>query len=421
MSAPAKTPALPRDDSILAKRGDVDAFRAALRDWLKRNVPQDWEQRLARDYEHEYPRIQRDWLAKLESIGLAVPHWPKQWGGEDLSIRHQVAIYEEFARANAPALLMYSISHSHVPGTLYSWGTPAQIERYVPAARHGEVWAQGFSEPNAGSDLASLRTRAERVKDPTGRGGGDRYIVNGQKIWSSGAMHASLYMLLARTDPKSAKHNGISMMIVDLKAKGVTLRPIRQINGNAEFCEVFLDDVEVPVENLIGPENQGWKVAQSTLSTERGLLIFNNSERAQMLCERVLARIRSGSEAWFEDDQWRREFIQAYTELQSLRAMIRRMLDNVERTGEVGDTPPLIKLHYSELQQRLTELLLRVGGVAEQRLEDVKIPGNFPKGSPYNDYLSSWIWTISGGSSEIIRNIISERMLGLPKEPRLPG
>jgi len=416
----AASAALKRDDSILSKRGDLAAFRAALRDWLARNVPADWVGRLGRDYDNEYPRVQREWLAKLESIGLAVPHWPAQWGGEDLSIRHQVVIYEEFARANAPALLMYSISHAHVPATLYSWGTPEQIARYVPAARQGEVWAQGFSEPNAGSDLAGLRTRAELVKDPTGRGG-DRYVVNGQKIWSSGAMNASLYMLLARTDPKAAKHAGITMLIVDLKAKGVTIKPIRQINGNNEFCEVFLDDVEVPVANRIGPENGGWKVAQSTLSTERGLLIFNNSERAQQLCERILERIRAGGEPWFEDDQWRREFMQGYAELQALRAMIRRMLADVEATGDVGEMPPLIKLHYAELLQRLTELLLRVGGLPEQRLRVPPIPGNFPKDSPFYDYLASWVWTISGGANEIIRNIIGERILELPKEPRLPG
>lgn len=402
--------ALPRDNGILDARGDIAGFRATLRRWLERNVPKDWVERLARDYEAEYPRVQREWLDKLESVGLAVPHWPVQWGGEDFSIRHQVVIYEELARADAPGLLMYSISHSHVPGTLYTWGTPEQIARYVPAARRGEVWAQGFSEPNAGSDLAGIRTKAERR--------GDRYIVNGQKIWSSGAANASLYMLLARTDARSSKHAGITMLIVDLKAKGVTVKPIHQINGNSEFCEVFLDDVEVPAENRIGPENEGWKVSQATLATERGLLIFNNSERAQRMYERILGRIREGKEPWFEDDQWRREFIQGYTELQALRAMIRRMLDAVERTGAVGETAPLIKLHYANLQQRLSELLLRVSGLPGQTLEVPPEPGNFPKDSPYYDYLSSWIWTISGGSNEIMRNIVSERMLQLPREPK---
>ena len=399
-----------RDESILSHRSDIDAFRRALKGWLAVNVPKDWEQRLSRDYENEYPAVQREWLAKLESVGLGVPHWPVKWGGEDLSIRHQVVIYEEFARANAPGLTMYAMSHYHVPATLYMWGTSQQIERYVPAARAGEVWAQGFSEPNAGSDLASLRTRAERR--------GDHYIVNGQKVWSSGAMNASLYMLLARTDPTSSKHNGISMLIVDLKAKGVTLRPIRQINGNAEFCEVFLDNVEVPVANLIGPENQGWKVAQSTLSTERGLIIFNNAERVQLLCERVIERTRAGDDAWLGDDQWRREFVQAYAELQGLRAMIRSMLDNVERTGEVGDLPPIIKLHYSEWQQRMTELFVRIGGLDGQRLQMIRSIGSYAKGNWYHDYLSSWLWTISGGANEIIRNIIAERMLGLPREPK---
>jgi alkylation response protein AidB-like acyl-CoA dehydrogenase len=294
-----------------------------------------------------------------------------------------------------------------VPATLYAWGTQEQIDRYVPAARKGQVWCQGFSEPNAGSDLASLRTRAERK--------GDRYIVNGQKIWSSGGQYADLYLLLARTDPKVAKHSGISMMIVDLKSKGVDVRPIAQINGSREFCEVFLDDVEVPVENLIGPENQGWKVSQSTLSTERGMIIFNASERIQRLFERIFAGLREGA-AWFDDDQWRREFIQNYTELQGLRMLIRRMLDNVERTGATGDTPVYVKLLFSEMHQRLSELFVRIGGVVSQHLNGPAGVRTYTTGKWYFDYLSSWSWTISAGSNEIMRNIIAERLLGLPRE-----
>src|SRR6185436_2895858 len=224
------------------------------RGWLAHNQVPNWRERMAADPDGEFEPLQRAWLARLESVGQAVPHWPVQWGGEGLSIREQVVCFEEFARAETLYLSMFSISHYHVPATLYAWGTPGQVATYVPAARKGQVWCQGFSEPNAGSDLASLRTRAERK--------GDRYVINGQKIWSSGGMYADLYMLLARTDPKVPKHAGISMLIVDLKSKGVDVRPIKQINGSNEFCEMFLDDVEVPMENLIGPENQGWKVSQ---------------------------------------------------------------------------------------------------------------------------------------------------------------
>jgi alkylation response protein AidB-like acyl-CoA dehydrogenase len=399
-----------QDDVILSKRSDINAFRSALRDWLKIHVPRGWENQLVSNFKDAWVPLQRDWLGKLQTVGLDVPHWPVQWGGPGFSIPQQVVISEELARANAPMLMLFMISHYNLPATLHAWGTPAQIARYVPQARSGEVWAQGFSEPNAGSDLASLRTRAERR--------GDRFVINGQKVWSSGATHASLYMLLARTDSSVSKHAGISMFIVDLRSKGVDIRPIRQINGNEEFCEVFLDEVEVPLENLVGPENEGWRVAQSTLSTERGLLIFNYSERVQLLCERILHRVRDGGEQWFNDDQWRREFVQSYTELQGLRAMIRNMLENLERTGEVGDTPPIIKLHYSELQQRFTELFLRIAGVKGQRLHISNIVGSYAKGNWYHDYLSSWVWTISGGTNEIIRNIVAERILGLPKEPK---
>ncbi|TFZ02880.1 acyl-CoA dehydrogenase [Ramlibacter henchirensis] len=397
------------DPSILALKDDLPAFRAALRAWLAHNTPRDWEERLARDFDTEFVSVQKDWLAALETIGLAVPHWPRQWGGPDLSIRLQVAIYQEFARANTPGLGMYSISHNLLPATLHDWGTPEQVARYMPAARQGEIWCQGFSEPGAGSDLASLRTRA--VRD------GDQYVINGQKIWSSGAKFAQFYMLLARTDPDAPRHKGISMLIVDLRSPGVQIRPIRQINGNAEFCEVFLDNVKVPVSNLIGPENGGWRVAQSTLSTERGLTILNCSERMQFLFERILEQVRAGRAPWYDDDQWRREFVRAYTDLQAVRQVVRQMLENVERTGAVGDTPLYVKLLYSEVQQRATELFLRIEGIEGQHLAMRHVRG-YPTGSWLYDYVSSWAWTIAGGTNEVIRNIVAERQIGLPREPR---
>lgn len=393
---------------ILAQRHDLDAFRAAIRQWLAQTVPADWSARMAHASEAEFIAFQRWWFGELVKVGLATPHWPQQWGGEDLSIRHQVVMYEEIARADAPNPTMYVISLYHLPATLFAWATQEQIDRFLPTVKQGVIWCQGFSEPNAGSDLAALRTRAERV--------GDKYIVNGQKVWSSNAAHAEYCLLLVRTDPEAPKHKGITFLIMKMDSPGVDIRPIRQANGNAEFCEIFLDNVEIPVANRIGAENQGWQIAQSTLSAERGLIIFELSERMHHFFEAMLARARAGQAHWHEDDELRREFMRAYTEMQALRAMIRKMQRTLERTGEMGSMPSYIKILYSELLQRFTDLLVRIDGLPAQVARPGLICGVYPTGNPLYDFISSWIWTISGGANEIIKNIIAERLIGLPRE-----
>ncbi len=396
--------------AILEQRHDLGAFRNALRQWLQQALPVDWRSRMLRATPQAFLQFQRDWLLQLDAVGLAAPHWPSQWGGEDLSVRQQCVIYEELARADAPSPQLYCVSLYHLPATLFAAGTPAQIERYLPGVHRGEVWCQGFSEPNAGSDLASLRTRAERV--------GDRYIVNGQKIWSSFSHIADWCLLLARTDIHAPKHRGISYFILDMKSPGVTVRPIRQSTGEEEFGEVFLDNVEIPAENLIGAENDGWNVAQATLGAERGLLIFECAERAQLFFERMLGEHRSGGSRWFDDDQQRREFMQYYAELQAVRAMIRDMLGEVERSGHTGVLASYLKLHYSDLVQRFTDLVLRIRGLDGQLLScGIRESSNLT-GHPMFDHISTWGLTISGGSNEILRNIIAERILGLPREPK---
>jgi len=393
---------------ILAQRHDLEAFRAAIRQWLEQTVPAGWPEKMARAPEAEFIEFQRWWFGELVKVGLATPHWPRQWGGEDLSITHQVVMYEEIARANAPNPTMYVISLYHLPATLFAWATQEQIDRFLPTVKQGVIWCQGFSEPNAGSDLAALRTRAERV--------GDNYIVNGQKVWSSNAAHAEYCLLLVRTDLDAPKHKGITFLILKMDSPGVEIRPIRQANGNAEFCEIFLDNVAIPVANRIGEENQGWQIAQSTLSAERGLIIFELSERMHHFFEDMLAQARAGRAHWHEDAGQRREFIQAYTEMQALRAMIRKMQRTLEQTGEMGPMPSYIKIFYSELLQRFTDLLVRIEGLSAQVLRPGLICGVYPTGNPLYDFISSWVWTISGGANEIIKNIIAERLIGLPRE-----
>lgn len=393
---------------ILSKRNNLDEFRAALRAWLESAVPPDWQARMEAASEKEFVEFQRWWFGELYKVGLATPHWPNQWGGQDLGIRQQVVIYEEIARINAPNPTMFVISLYHLPATLFAWATQEQIDRYLPTVAQGVIWCQGFSEPNAGSDLASLRCRAERV--------GDKYIVNGQKVWSSNAVHADYCLLLVRTDPEAPKHKGITYLVLDTKSPGVDIRPIRQANGNAEFAEIFLDNVEIPVANRLGEENQGWQIAQSTLSAERGLIIFELAERTNHFFEDMLRKAGAEPAAWFEDDESRRRFVQSYTELQALRAMIRRMLAEIEQTGHLGTMPSYIKIQYSELLQRFTDFMVGLEGMAGQVFRPGLICGVYPTGNPLYDYISSWAWTISGGANEVIKNVIAERLLGLPRE-----
>jgi len=394
----------------IAKKNDLEAFRHEIRAWLQATIPPNWHETMADADERRFVEFQRDWFVEMKKVGLGTPHWPKDWGGPDLSLRHQVIIFEEIAQMDAPTADLYTITLYHLPATLFGYGTPAQRERYLKGAlERNEVWCQGFSEPNAGSDLASLRTRAERK--------GDSYVVNGQKIWSSFGAHADYCLLLARTDPNAPKHAGISYFILDMKSPGVTVRPIQQATGRAEFTEIYLDNVVIPVENRIGNENEGWSIAQSTLSAERGLIIFEHSERLARMLERDLDAARKGGAAWCQDDEFRRAYVRIVADMYGLRALIRKMLSEIEANPEMGGAlmPPLIKLHYSELLRRYTELRLRIGGLSTQRREPVPMAGGYVSTNLMYDFLWSYAWTIAAGTNEIIRTIVAERILGLPR------
>ena len=391
---------------IIDLRGDPNAFRTALRTWLAETLPPNWQREMSGASDGAFKKFQEWWLGELREQGLATPHWPTAWGGQALDIPEQIIVFEEMARADAPDPVMFMVSMFHLPATLAKWGTQEQIDRYLPGARAGEVWAQGFSEPNAGSDLASLRTRAVRE--------GNTYVINGQKVWSSYAIFADYYLLLARTDPDAPKHQGISCFIVDLKSPGVDVRPIRQLNGQDEFCEVFLDDVVVPAENLIGPENRGWEVAQTTLSAERGLLIFSYGERMNGLFQRLFAKATASR--WPSDAALRREMMTCYADFQSVRGMVRKML--MDLSHGKSDLPPIIKILYGETLQRFAELWTRIEGMDSLIERPNFVAGTYAKENWMMDYLTSWVWTISGGSNEILRNVIAERQLGLPREPK---
>lgn len=400
-----------RSFAPLSHRNDLEAFRAEVRAWLQAVVPDGWFARSAGAPEAEYLAFQRWWLSELQKVGLATPHWPKDWGGEDLSLRHQVIVSEEMVRAGAPNPDIFVVSLYHLPATLFAHGSPEQRARYLKGVtERGEIWCQGFSEPNAGSDLAALRTRAERR--------GDVYVVNGQKVWSSFAAHADFCLLLARTDPNAPKKQaGISYFILDMKSPGITARPIKQMTGQSEFCELFFDNVEIPAENLIGAENAGWMIAQSTLSAERGLIIFDLAERMHDAFTREIAGVRSAKPAWWVDVELRRTFVTHYAELQSLRALIRRMLSELDENAETGASalPPLIKIKWSELLRRHTDFWLAAGSLQAQHYAPPLTGGGHVTGNRMQDFMWSYSWTIAGGANEIIKTLIAERVLGLPR------
>ncbi len=390
---------------ILDRQHDLAAFRQGVRDWLAEIVPPDWKARMATASNEEFIGLQRWWMAERNKVGLGIPHWPKEYGGAGLGLPHQIVIADEMARADAPQARMFTISLIHLPGTLFPHGTEAQKRRYLAGVASGDVWCQGFSEPNSGSDLASLRCRA--VRD------GDHYVVNGQKIWSSYSMYARYCILLTRTDPEAPKHRGISYFIMDMQSPGVEVRPIRQANGRSEFGEIFLTDVKIPADNMIGRENDGWRVAQATLASERGVIAFEGAERQRYEVEAFYRRSLETDAPWLHDDQLRREFMGFLAELQAGRRLLRQLLRESEaHNGPPSVLPSIVKLSGTTLRQRLCSFMVRLAGLEGQEFGTV---AEEPFGSPMFDFLSSFSGTIAGGTNEIMRNIIAERGLGMPR------
>jgi len=355
--------------------------------------------------------MQREWFQALVKAGYAVPHWPAGWPGSGRSLAEQKVIYEELASADCPRLLLSFISTYHAASTLFECGTEEQKARYLPAILEGETWCQGFSEPNAGSDLASLKTRAER-RTVDGR---EVYVVNGQKVWSTMAQYADKCLLLVRTSTEGVKQAGITFLLMDMKAKGVTIRPINQVQGDQEFCEMFLDDVEVPVSERVGEENQGWAVAQATLSSERGLTLMELAYRMRNALGRIATLICENGR---EDDRGiLRDFGQLVARCDSTCALadqfLQNRIDGIERNGDAS----IVKNTYSRVLREYSLLGLRLGGIAEQYRKPI-VYGDLNTGNWMADFMNSYAWTIAGGSEEVQRNIIAERMLEMQREPK---
>ena len=384
---------------------DLADFRARVRTWCAEHVPPNWRERQTGVGEAEFVAFQKQWFAELHRAGYAVPHWPAEWGG-GMSVPEQVVLYQELAAADAPRLVLAFVGIHHAASTLLVAGTDEQRQRHLPAILDGEIWVQGFSEPEAGSDLAALRTTAHRE--------GDIFVVNGQKLWASGGAHADWCLLLARTDPNAPKRKGISYFLLDMTSPGVDVRPIRNAVGDSHFCEIFLNDVRIPAANLVGAENAGWQVAQATLGAERGMTMLELAERLASAGFRWLVESAPIEDAVVAD-----RLAQFDIELTGLRGLCR---DLVERSHDGTARPAdasIVKLYYSELLQRMTDFATEFGGLPVQAQVAKPMSSGWESGAWMLDFVGSWEWTIPGGASEIQRTIIAERGLGLPREPSM--
>lgn len=389
--------------ATVSSPGTLEEFRAEVRRWCSTHVPPNWRGEQTGATDEDFVRFQKAWFQELRSAGLAVPHWPQEWGG-GMSVERQIVLYQELAAHDAPRLVLPFVSIHHAASTLLTSGNEDQRRRHLPAILDGEIWCQGFSEPGAGSDMAALSTTARRD--------GDVYVVNGQKLWASGAMHADWCLLLARTDPDAPKRQGISYFLMDMRSAGVEVRPIRQATGESHFCEIFLSEVVIPAAQLVGPENEGWRVAQETLGAERGMTMLELAERlgtsgfrwllelcAPRLGDSVVADRLAGLEI----------------ELTGLRALCADFAVN-DRPGPADAS--VVKLYYSELLQRMTDFGAEIGGLAAHTVLRKPLSSGWESGAWVLDFIGSWEWTIPGGTSEIQRTIIGERGLGLPREPK---
>ncbi|HLM58512.1 MAG TPA: acyl-CoA dehydrogenase [Pyrinomonadaceae bacterium] len=380
------------------------AFRDEFRAWLSENVPEEWAGGTGAPEERaEYVEYLRDWQRKLFDGGWAGISWPKEYGGRGSSLMEQAIFQEELARANAPQLVG-TIGLSLVGPTIIAMGTEEQKARYLPTILSGEeIWCQGFSEPNAGSDLASLGTKAARD--------GEDFRINGQKIWTSFAQMADWCLLLVRTDAEAPKHKGITCLLADMRAEGVSVRPLRQMSGDSGFNEVFFSNVRVPSGQVLGEVNRGWTTAITALMNERANLGSGVQVVFKRQLEALIARSRTverNGRPASEDPIARQKLAQAYLELEILRLNTNRALTSLSKTGTPGAEGSIQKLYWSEMNQRTQQAAQEILGPYGQ-LKD------FDKGAWEYAYLRARGNTIEAGTSEIQRNIIAERVLGLPK------
>jgi alkylation response protein AidB-like acyl-CoA dehydrogenase len=381
-------------------------LRRELREWLRAHLPWEYGVGLPPRFDDlaEEVAFLRSWQASLAADRWVGVSWPVEYGGRGLGPAENYVVQEELARARAPELLG-RIGINLAGPTLLAHGTPQQKERWLRRILTAEDhWCQLFSEPGAGSDLASLSTRAARVE------GG--WVLNGQKVWTSYAQFAHWGVCLARTDPDAPKHKGISYLAVDMSHPGVEVRPLVQLTGEAEFNEVFFDDVFVPDDCLVGAENDGWRVANSTLSHERGTNPRQLVIHSQLLEELLRLAEANGS---YDDPRTRRQLAEHYVEVRLFQLHNWRSLTRMERGQSPGPEGSALKLYWSEMSQRLHETAMKVLGSASPLWRGAE--GNPGDGAWQRSWLYYQAASVFAGTNEIQRNVLGERVLGLPREP----
>ncbi|HLI58920.1 MAG TPA: acyl-CoA dehydrogenase family protein [Solirubrobacteraceae bacterium] len=387
------------------------AFRDALRAWFAANDP--GEEPVGDEDAHF--RWRRDFQRRLADDGWAAVHWPAEYGGRGATLTESAIFFEELGRAGAP--LPANVLGLLLAGpTIMAWGTPEQKERHLaPILTAEEIWCQGFSEPDAGSDLAAVKTRAKQLDDSRGalssgagceaRAKRERtgWVITGQKVWTSGAQYSKWCMLLARTDPGAAKHRGLTYFLMDMEQDGVEVRPLRQITGESEFNELFIDGARVPDAQVLGGEGNGWKVALTTLMNERAGLAFFLQVRMRRLLDRLLGEAAASGR--LEDPLIADRLGELHLRAEVLRLTAYRGLTAIEKYGQPGPEGSLTKWMWSQTNQRITELAADLLG-----------PAALKDGGQWSyELLRARGNSIEGGTTEVLKNIVAERVLGLPR------
>jgi hypothetical protein len=376
-----------------------NAFRSEARTWLEANVP---GAPLASFDTAEGARAHREWEKRLHAGGWAMVPWPKEYGGRGANLLEWLVFEEEYYRARAPKRINQNGIFLLGP-TIMEYGTPAQKARFLPKiASSEEVWAQGWSEPNAGSDMAAITTTA--IRD------GDHYVIQGQKTWASRGAFADWLFGLFRTDPKSERHHGLTFVLVPLDTPGVTVRPIAQLDGETGFAEVFFDGARVPVEHRLGPEGEGWGVAMSTAGFERGLML-RSPARFQDTAARLVALLRENDAS--ASDPLRDDVVRCWMGAEAYALETYRTVSRLLAGGKIGAEASLNKIFWSELDIRMHELALQILGDRGELLPEA------PAAEGVGSWLDAYLFALSGpiyaGTNEIQRNIVAERILGLPR------
>jgi alkylation response protein AidB-like acyl-CoA dehydrogenase len=379
---------------------EVQTFRAEVRQWLADNLVGEFAALKGLGgpgREHEAYEERRAWNQHLAAAGLTCLGWPEEHGGRGLSVAHRVAFYEEYAKADAPDKVNH-LGEELLGPTLIAYGTEDQKKRFLPNILNvTELWAQGYSEPGAGSDLANVSTSAELV--------GDEWVINGQKVWTSLAHWAQWCFVVARTEKGSKRHHGLSYLLVPLDQPGVEIRPIVQLTGDSEFNEVFFDDARTEASLVVGEPGQGWGVAMATLTFERGVSTLGQQIRYKRELEGLIGVAKTSGA--IDDPLIRHKLTESWTGLQAMRSYAMATMD-VEQPGQDN----VSKLLWANWHRELGEIAMDVQGMAGLALPE----GEFDEWQRL--YLFSRSDTIYGGSNEIQRNIIAERVLGLPREAK---